>query len=150
MATVSRFSAVVRLGRLHFEGLIAWTMWLAVHLLSIVGFTSRVTIVLRWLLSLIGRGRAQWVATQQQVYGRLALEHLGPRFAPSMSGGHTVVTRPRDEGRAGSRAQPAFERRAPHHVAPQDARELQEARPMQCSPLREARHMTSQTAGRGG
>ena len=31
MATISRFSAVVRLGRLHFDGLIAWTMWLAVH-----------------------------------------------------------------------------------------------------------------------
>jgi hypothetical protein len=124
-------------------------MWLVVQLSHIVGFTSRVTIVLSWLLSFIGRGRAQWVATQQQVYGRLALEHLGPRFAPSMSGGHTVVTRPRDEDRAGSRAQPAFERRAPHHVAPQDALGLQEARPMQCSPLREARHMTSQTADRG-
>lgn len=150
MATVSRFSAVVRLGRLHFEGLIAWTMWLAVHLLSIVGFTSRVTIVLRWLLSFIGRGRAQWVATQQQVYGRLALEHLGPRFAPSMSGGHTVVTRPRDEGQ--SRFPGSAGLRAPSAAScrTQDARELQEARPMQCSPLREARHMTSQTAGRGG
>jgi NADH dehydrogenase len=149
MATVSRFSAVVRIGSLRFEGLIAWTMWLAVHLLSIVGFTSRVTTVLHWLLSLIRRGRAQWVATRQQVYGPLALEHLGPHFAPSTTGRHTVVTRPHDEGRAGSRAQPAVERRAPHHVAPQDARELREARPMQCSPLWEARHMTSQTADRG-
>ncbi|NEK56576.1 NAD(P)/FAD-dependent oxidoreductase [Geodermatophilus sabuli] len=149
MATVSRFSAVVRLGRLHFEGVTAWTMWLAVHLVSIVGFTSRVTIVLHWLLSFIGRGRAQRVATQQQVYGRLALEHLGPRFAPSMSGEHAVVTRPRDEDRAGSPAQSGFERRALQHVAPQDARELQGARPRQCSPLRVARHMTSQTADRG-
>ncbi|MFW3168900.1 NAD(P)/FAD-dependent oxidoreductase [Geodermatophilus sp. CPCC 206100] len=149
MATVSRFSAVARLGRLHFEGLIAWTMWLAVHLSSIVGFSSRVTIVLRWLISSIGRGRAQWVATQQQVYGRLTLEHLGSRFAPASSGGHPVITRPRDGDGAGSRAQPALEHRAPRHVAPQDARELQDALPMQCSPLRDARHMTARTADRG-
>jgi NADH:ubiquinone reductase (H+-translocating) len=87
MATISRFHAVVDLGKLKFEGFIAWLMWLALHLFYIVGFKSRITTVLHWLVSFLGRGRSQRVATQQQVYGRLALEHLGPHFEASKTGG---------------------------------------------------------------
>jgi NADH dehydrogenase len=43
--------------------------------------------VLHWTVSFLGRGRAERVATQQQVYGRLALEHAGPEFAVSKTGG---------------------------------------------------------------
>jgi NADH dehydrogenase len=87
MATISRFHAVVDLGKLKFEGFLAWLMWLALHLFYIVGFKSRITTVLHWLVSFLGRGRSQRVATQQQVYGRLALEHLGPHFEASKTGG---------------------------------------------------------------
>jgi NADH dehydrogenase len=87
MATISRFHAVVDLGKVKFEGFIAWVMWLALHLFYIVGFKSRVTTVLHWLVSFLGKGRSQRVATQQQVYGRLALEHVGPGFAASKTGG---------------------------------------------------------------
>src|SRR3954468_21587066 len=87
MATISRFHAVVDLGKVKFEGFIAWLMWLALHLFYIVGFKSRITTVLHWLVSFLGRGRSQRVATQQQVYGRLALEHLGPHFEASKTGG---------------------------------------------------------------
>jgi NADH:ubiquinone reductase (H+-translocating) len=87
MATISRFHAVVDLGKVKFEGFIAWVMWLALHLFYIVGFKSRITTVLHWLVSFLGRGRSQRVATQQQVYGRLALEHLGPHFEASKTGG---------------------------------------------------------------
>jgi NADH:ubiquinone reductase (H+-translocating) len=87
MATISRFHAVADIGRFKFEGFIAWVMWLVVHLFYIVGFKSRVTTVLHWLVSFLGRGRSQRVATQQQVYGRLALEHLGPDFEASKTGG---------------------------------------------------------------
>jgi NADH dehydrogenase len=91
MATISRFHAVTDLGKLKFEGFIAWVMWLVVHLFYIVGFKSRVTTVLHWLVSFLGRGRSQRVATQQQVYGRLALEHLGPHFEASKTGGPKTV-----------------------------------------------------------
>jgi len=92
MATISRFSAVVTLGKLKFEGFIAWLMWLALHLFYIVGFKSRITTVLHWLVSFLGRGRSQRVATQQQVYGRLALEHVGPGFEASKTGGLQTET----------------------------------------------------------
>jgi NADH:ubiquinone reductase (H+-translocating) len=91
MATISRFHAVTDLGRLKFEGFLAWVMWLVVHLFYIVGFKSRVTTVLHWLVSFLGRGRSQRVATQQQVFGRLALENLGPDFEASKTGGPKTV-----------------------------------------------------------
>jgi NADH dehydrogenase len=87
MATISRFSAVADVGKLKFQGFLAWVMWLVVHLFYIVGFKSRLTTVLHWAVSFLGRGRSQRVATQQQVYGRLALEHLGPGFEASKTGG---------------------------------------------------------------
>ncbi|MGY1772112.1 NAD(P)/FAD-dependent oxidoreductase [Blastococcus sp. SYSU D00813] len=87
MATISRFSAVADIGKFKFEGFIAWVLWLVVHLMYIVGFKSRVTTVFHWLISFLGRGRSQRVATQQQVYGRLALEQLGPEFSVSKTGG---------------------------------------------------------------
>jgi NADH dehydrogenase len=87
MATISRFSAVADIGKFKFEGFIAWVLWLVVHLMYIVGFKSRITTVFHWLISFLGRGRSQRVATQQQVYGRLALEELGPEFSVSKTGG---------------------------------------------------------------
>jgi len=87
MATISRFHAVAEIAGLKFEGFLAWCVWLVVHLFYIVGFKSRVTTVLHWAVSFLGRGRSERVATQQQVYGRLALEHLGPSFEASKTGG---------------------------------------------------------------
>jgi NADH dehydrogenase len=87
MATISRFSAVAQIGKVKLSGFIAWVMWLVVHLAYIVGFRSRVTTVLHWMVSFLGRGRSERVATQQQVYGRLALEELGPDFEVSKTGG---------------------------------------------------------------
>jgi NADH dehydrogenase len=74
MATISRFSAVASVGKLHFSGIIGWLMWLAVHLLYLVGFKNRVTAVLHWFVSFIGRGRSERVATFQQVFARRALQ----------------------------------------------------------------------------
>ncbi len=74
MATVSRFHAVVSVGRFRLEGFIAWLMWLALHLFYIVGFKSRVTTLLHWMVSFGGRGRSERTATWQQVAGRRALQ----------------------------------------------------------------------------
>jgi NADH dehydrogenase len=73
MATISRFRAVAVVGRFKFAGFFAWLLWLAVHLLYLIGFKNRITTLLHWLVSFIGRGRAERVFTAQQVFGRLAL-----------------------------------------------------------------------------
>lgn len=80
MATVSRFHAVASVKGLRMSGFVAWLMWLAVHIVYIVGFKHRITTVLHWLVSFLGRGRSERVATEQQILGRLALERLGDTF----------------------------------------------------------------------
>jgi NADH dehydrogenase len=78
MATISRFNAVVAIGdRIRFSGFIAWLAWLAVHLFYVVGFKNRLTTLIRWAVTFVGRGRSERVATQQQVVARQALVQLG-------------------------------------------------------------------------
>ncbi len=76
LATISRFSAVTSIGRLHFSGFVAWLLWLGVHLFYLVGFKNRLTTVLHWFVSFIGRGRSERVATVQQVFARNAMKEL--------------------------------------------------------------------------
>ncbi|UQU67946.1 NAD(P)/FAD-dependent oxidoreductase [Couchioplanes caeruleus] len=80
MATISRFSAVASIGKLHLSGFLGWLIWLAVHLLYLVGFKNRVTAVLHWAVSFLGRGRSERVATFQQAYARAAVRAYGDPF----------------------------------------------------------------------
>ncbi len=84
MATISRFSAVASVGRLHFGGFIAWLLWLGVHLVYIIGFKHRVTTLLHWAVSFVGRGRSERTVTEQQTFARNAISDLGERYAPSL------------------------------------------------------------------
>lgn len=51
MATIGRSSAVAQIGSLQFSGWPAWVAWLLVHLLFIVGFRSKVSVLLSWMYS---------------------------------------------------------------------------------------------------
>ena len=79
MATISKFAAVVKVGKLEITGFIAWVMWLVLHLFYIAGFKGRVTTLLHWAISFFGSGRSERVTTHQQLISRLALDQLGPR-----------------------------------------------------------------------
>ncbi|WP_054814524.1 NAD(P)/FAD-dependent oxidoreductase [Nocardia arizonensis] len=58
MAVISRFSAVAKLNEhISFRGVVAWGMWLAVHLFYLVGFRNRFAAVASWLIAFIGSGR---------------------------------------------------------------------------------------------
>jgi NADH dehydrogenase len=78
MATISRFRAVVSVGRLRITGFPAWVMWLFLHLLYITGFKQQISTVLRWFITFASNGRSERTTTNQQLVGRLALERLGP------------------------------------------------------------------------
>src|SRR6185436_11196060 len=85
MATISRLSAVASIGRIRLSGFTAWVMWLAVHLVYLVGFKNRLTTLLHWAVSFVGRGRSERVVTEQQIFARQALEHLGEDFTQSLA-----------------------------------------------------------------
>lgn len=76
MATISRFSAVAKVGKLEITGFIGWVMWLVVHLMYLVGFRSKFSTILSWTVTFLGRGRAQMASTEQQVFARTAIEDL--------------------------------------------------------------------------
>ena len=76
MATISRFSAVVKMERVEVTGFIGWLLWLAVHLMFLVGFRNRLVSVISWGLNVMNRDRYQMVATRQQMYARNAIDQL--------------------------------------------------------------------------
>ncbi|MEN0137916.1 MAG: NAD(P)/FAD-dependent oxidoreductase [Rhodococcus sp. (in: high G+C Gram-positive bacteria)] len=76
MATISRFSAVAKVGKLEISGFIGWVAWLAIHLMYLVGFRSRLSTLLSWTVTFLGRGRAQMASTEQWVFARNAMEQL--------------------------------------------------------------------------
>lgn len=64
MSIVGRFSAVARLfGKVDMSGPIAWIMWLAVHLMYLVGFRNRYVAVVSWMTSYIGDKRPHFQYT---------------------------------------------------------------------------------------
>ncbi len=73
MATISRFRAVASIGRFHLRGFLAWVAWLVVHLLYLTAFKNRITALMHWGVSFVGRGRAERTATWQQVFARTEL-----------------------------------------------------------------------------
>jgi NADH:quinone reductase (non-electrogenic) len=80
MATISRFSAVASVGRLRLSGFAGWLIWLVVHLFYLVGFKNRLTAVLHWAVSFLGRGRSERVSTFQQAFARAAVREYGDPF----------------------------------------------------------------------
>ncbi|QCB49394.1 NAD(P)/FAD-dependent oxidoreductase [Rhodococcus sp. PAMC28707] len=68
MSIVGRFSAVARLfGKVDIAGPIAWVLWLAVHLMYMVGFRNRYVAVVSWLSSYIGDRRPHFQYTDKWV-----------------------------------------------------------------------------------
>ncbi len=76
MATISRFSAIAQIGKLQLTGFIAWLAWLFIHIIYLIGFKNRVTTLLHWTVSFIGRGRSERAVTTQQVFARTAMRRL--------------------------------------------------------------------------
>jgi len=48
LATIGRHRAVANFGLLHVTGYLAWLLWLFIHILYLVGFRNRVSVLLQW------------------------------------------------------------------------------------------------------
>lgn len=51
LATIGRKSAIVDFGWMHVSGLLRWLTWGAAHIFFLIGFRSRVMVMLSWLWS---------------------------------------------------------------------------------------------------
>ena len=48
MATIGRAAAIADFGWLRVSGFIGWLMWLFVHILFLIGFRNRLSVLLQW------------------------------------------------------------------------------------------------------
>ncbi|HJC93045.1 MAG TPA: NAD(P)/FAD-dependent oxidoreductase [Candidatus Phocaeicola excrementigallinarum] len=58
MATVGRNKAVAEFSKVKTQGLIAWFLWLVVHLRSILGIRNKVSVLLNWMWSYLTYDRS--------------------------------------------------------------------------------------------
>jgi NADH:ubiquinone reductase (H+-translocating) len=63
LATIGRARAVADLRLLRLAGLPAWLIWVAVHLIYLIGFQKRVVVLVRWAYSFVTRNRGARLIT---------------------------------------------------------------------------------------
>jgi NADH:ubiquinone reductase (H+-translocating) len=66
LATIGRAKAVADLPGLKLSGLVAWVVWLVVHLFYLIGFQNRLLVIIRWAISFVTRGRGARLITYQR------------------------------------------------------------------------------------
>jgi NADH:ubiquinone reductase (H+-translocating) len=74
MATVSRFSAVAKVGPLELGGFTAWVAWLLLHLVYLVGFRSKMSTVISWTATFLTMSRGQLTITERQTLAQRPAE----------------------------------------------------------------------------
>ena len=55
LATVGQNKAVADIGKLHFHGFFAWVLWMFVHLMSLVGFSNKLSVFVSWATKYLTR-----------------------------------------------------------------------------------------------
>ncbi|MEJ0088851.1 MAG: NAD(P)/FAD-dependent oxidoreductase [Limisphaerales bacterium] len=63
MATIGRSAAVAWVGRFKFSGLPAWLAWLFIHLIFLVGFRNRTSVLFQWMYSYFSYKRSARIIT---------------------------------------------------------------------------------------
>jgi NADH dehydrogenase len=63
MATIGHSHAVAMIGPVKFSGFLAWLTWLGVHLIFLVGFTNKATVIIRWVWAFFTRRQGARIIT---------------------------------------------------------------------------------------
>jgi NADH dehydrogenase len=71
MATIGRAAAIAEIGGLHFGGVVAWLLWLFVHLMYLVGFQNRIVVMMQWVYAYVTMNRGARLITGEP-------EHIRP------------------------------------------------------------------------
>ena len=67
MATIGRNKAIAQIGPVHLSGFLAWMIWAFIHIVSLIGFRSRLTVFATWVWSYFTRGRSSRLITDSPV-----------------------------------------------------------------------------------
>ena len=63
LATIGRAAAVADFGRIKLSGFIAWMAWLLIHILVLIGFKNRFTVLVQWAWSYVSYDRGARLIT---------------------------------------------------------------------------------------
>jgi NADH dehydrogenase len=66
MAVIGRASAVAEIGRLKIHGYLAWLTWLFIHLINLVEFQNRLSVLLQWGWNYFTRNRSARLITFEE------------------------------------------------------------------------------------
>jgi NADH dehydrogenase len=80
MATIGRSAAVAKMGRLELSGFPAWLAWLFVHLLFLIGFDNKLTVLIQWAYSYFTYKRGARIITGEAVEHGRAVAPTNPRL----------------------------------------------------------------------
>jgi NADH dehydrogenase len=89
MATIGRNKAVAQVGRFQLSGFFAWWLWLTVHILFLVEFRRRVTVMLEWAWAYVTWQRSSRVIVDVPRDGS---------FAPRTAAGKITRRIPTEQG----------------------------------------------------
>ena len=64
LATIGRGAAVAKIGPIKASGLIAWLLWLFVHILFLIGFRNRLLVMIQWAWSYVTFDRGARLITE--------------------------------------------------------------------------------------
>jgi NADH dehydrogenase len=82
MATIGRNRAVAMIGRFQIAGLVAWLMWGLVHIVLLIGFRNRLSVMWEWIWAYVtGQGNARLITGRDEE----SSEPLPAREAPKAS-----------------------------------------------------------------
>lgn len=70
LATIGRHRAVADFGAIDFTGIPAWLLWLFVHIMYLVGFRNRVTVLIQWAWAYFAYQRGSRLITGGAFRGR--------------------------------------------------------------------------------
>ncbi|HYN83240.1 MAG TPA: NAD(P)/FAD-dependent oxidoreductase [Gemmatimonadaceae bacterium] len=66
LAVIGRSRAIADLGRIHFTGRPAWLFWLTLHIMYLVGFRNRLSVLLQWVYGYFTYQRGVRVITNRE------------------------------------------------------------------------------------
>ncbi len=66
MATIGRSAAVAKVGKFEFSGIMAWLAWLVIHLIFLVGFRNKISVLFQWFYSYVNYKRGARIITSPE------------------------------------------------------------------------------------
>ena len=96
LATIGRAAAVAHFGRVKLSGLVAWLLWLFVHIFLLIGFRSRVAVIASWAWTYFTHDRGARLIT-----GDVRAVVSGAEMEPDRRDGEDATPRQSPAARAG-------------------------------------------------